>query len=818
MQNRELCLALMKADTEDDVVAVLTEAGYWDDPESWRYLGDNENNFSSIGNQQSEPIAALVEKVINGVDARLVNACAIEGVAPEGDAAPNSVREAVARFFEHREKYSDERDGYISDWSEAKVTEEGRLLTVAATGNKPANGRPSISVADQGEGQTPDSFPETFMSLMRSNKLRIQFVQGKFNMGGTGALNFCSEKYRLQLIVSRRNPALLSPARSPRDEEWGFTVVRRQSGRSGARSSVFTYLAPPMQGGDQKVLSFRSDTFPIFPDNPTAGGHGADPYVRPAPHGSLVKLYEYSWQGVKSNIVYSGGGLLRRLDVALPELALPVRLFECREYQGGTGSFATNALGLVARLNKDRAENLEPESPVTAVISLSGRRLPVRVFVFKSKDKAEDYRTHPYGVVFAVNGQMHASMSVDFFSRRAVNLGYLSDSLMVVVDCSDLAEADREDVFMNSRDRLRRSQPALRLERELEHLLHNDPTLRLLQNRRREAKTAERLQEDKPLTDVLQNILKHNPLLSKLLSSGLKLASPFPSAGAGVAGKASEFEGKKFPTYFRFRGHPSGQVLERSVHLGSKVRVAFETDADDDYFDREISPGAMQVRVVEDNMPVDFGDWTRIGPRRGVMQLWLPDFDDVAVGDELEFIVEVTDDSRLDSFTNRLRLKVMPPAQAGGGTGNRSTSGNKGEGTQGTQNQLALPPIKPVHRNEWGQHGFDELDAVGIELADSGPKRELWDFYVNVDNRYLKIAQKETKADPKVLESQFMYGMVLVGLALIEQGRSSTQETDAGDDREARTKRSVSAVTRGLAPILLPMIDALGGLSLDEAA
>src|SRR4051812_555704 len=98
MQNKELCLALMAADTEDEVVGVLKEAGYWDDPVAWRYLGDNENAFSSIGNQQSEPIAALVEKVINGVDARLVNACAVAGVAPAGNEAPRSVREAVARF------------------------------------------------------------------------------------------------------------------------------------------------------------------------------------------------------------------------------------------------------------------------------------------------------------------------------------------------------------------------------------------------------------------------------------------------------------------------------------------------------------------------------------------------------------------------------------------------------------------------------------------------------------------------------------------------------------------------------------------------
>jgi|SRR6516164_1026093 hypothetical protein len=40
-----------------------------------------------------------------------------------------------------------------------------------------------FTVSDNGEGQTPDKMPYTLLSLDRSNKLRVPFVQGKFNMG-----------------------------------------------------------------------------------------------------------------------------------------------------------------------------------------------------------------------------------------------------------------------------------------------------------------------------------------------------------------------------------------------------------------------------------------------------------------------------------------------------------------------------------------------------------------------------------------------------------------------------------------------------------
>ena len=52
----------MRADTEDEVVTLLRAAGYWENDRYWRYFGDTDNNFGSIGNQQREPVAALIEK------------------------------------------------------------------------------------------------------------------------------------------------------------------------------------------------------------------------------------------------------------------------------------------------------------------------------------------------------------------------------------------------------------------------------------------------------------------------------------------------------------------------------------------------------------------------------------------------------------------------------------------------------------------------------------------------------------------------------------------------------------------------------------
>ena len=57
MTESELCLALLKCDTEDEVVQLLSQADYWSDTAAWRYFGDLENNWSTIGNQQSRVVA-----------------------------------------------------------------------------------------------------------------------------------------------------------------------------------------------------------------------------------------------------------------------------------------------------------------------------------------------------------------------------------------------------------------------------------------------------------------------------------------------------------------------------------------------------------------------------------------------------------------------------------------------------------------------------------------------------------------------------------------------------------------------------------------
>src|ERR1700730_781374 len=117
MDESTLFNRLLRAEDESEVDRLLKQSGYSLDNEgAWRPLGDMENNFSTVGNQQTEATAALVEKIINGLDADLMAECFGAGIDPEGPDAPKTMAEAVQRFC-------GVRDGLLSNVDPKKLTE-----------------------------------------------------------------------------------------------------------------------------------------------------------------------------------------------------------------------------------------------------------------------------------------------------------------------------------------------------------------------------------------------------------------------------------------------------------------------------------------------------------------------------------------------------------------------------------------------------------------------------------------------------------------------------------------------------------------------
>jgi len=98
-QVKKLCIDLAMAESEDEAISILKNNGFWDKLDYWKDYDNNPNNFSTIGNQQSNADSALVEKIINSVDAILMRECYRKGINPSDSQAPKSILEALSRFF-----------------------------------------------------------------------------------------------------------------------------------------------------------------------------------------------------------------------------------------------------------------------------------------------------------------------------------------------------------------------------------------------------------------------------------------------------------------------------------------------------------------------------------------------------------------------------------------------------------------------------------------------------------------------------------------------------------------------------------------------
>ena len=800
---QEVCMDLLRADTEEEVISILRQQGYWDDPTVWEPFGGKENNFPTMGNQTSKPEAALVEKLVNSVDAVLMGECWSAGIAPESQDAPQAIAEAVAWFF-GGDRSRPESMGDLARWDARKRRRVADLITLAATGSRQ---NLSFTIVDAGEGQSPNAMPNTLLSLDRENKVKVQFVQGKFNMGGTGALRFCGYR-NIQLIISKRKPS--APAQKQDDDsvgQWGFTVVRREDPTGQRRISMYTYLSPLPEG----VLRFTADALQLFPQ-------GNRPYDRATEWGTAIKLYEYQLTG-KSHIL-RGDGLLQRLDLLLPRIALPIRLHECRNYGGGSASYDTTLSGLSVRLTDDKSDNLEPGFPSSSFLSIRGQQLPTTVYAFK-RGKANNYKRGE-GIVFTVEGQTHGQLPQNFFARRGVVLDGLRDSLLAIVDCSGLELRIREDLFMNSRDRMEEGELLTELRRELETFLREHPGLRALKEERRREEIESKLQDSKPFLETLEAILRKAPALALLFGGTGRLPNPFrPTNGTGD----KQFVGKPHPTYFRFHDLASGKILERVTAINMRSRISFDSDVVNDYFGRAENAGRYRLRWL------DRGSWSGNVPNHslnlhnGVATLNLSLPSSAGIGDLMDYELSVHDETLISPFINRFTVKVGPFQKPGGGTTPPTKRNENGVGSGKAAGGVAVPEPNQVFVENWYKHDFDKFSAMRVVLQDSvGDPGYVatHDYFINMDNIYLQSELKATKVNPEIVRAQWKFGMMILAVALLRESAMTTVETREPEQHASEDSTTpedkVALVTRALAPVLLPLVEHLGGLTEEEFA
>lgn len=628
-KNEKMFLDLFQANSEEELDLVLAKYSVFKDSGNWLPYGGNKGNFGTFESQQNNPVPALIEKITNSVDATLIKEARLRGIDPKSPESPRSMNEAVELFYGIE-------DGEIGKLSTTERRNIAENIQVIATGDKML---PSIAIYDNGEGQNPDNFTNTFLSLHNNNKTNIHFVQGKYNMGSTGAVVFCGDK-KYQLIGSKRNP-LLEDANG----EFGFTIVRRheltkKEEQEYGKATWYEYFAPK---GEITSFDFKELDLGL--------------YGRKFVSGSIVKLYSYQLpKGSRSNITLD---LWRDLNQYMYSMPLPISLVENREYI--TKNPSKIVLGNKTRITIDSRDNVEHIISFNLTNEHMGN-IPIDVIIFNSKIEHNEFIKNK-SLIFTQNGQVHGFEGQSFISQ---DLGFslLKKTTLIHVNCSDIPTSFRQDLFMANRTHLKNGHKGEELRNAIISLLRKSEVLREINNSAKNAL----LQDSGSDKDMLETMLSKLPVdkdvLALLKKDGsmdfLKMQGDKLTDGH----KNREIpQLNRFPSMFNLNLKKDNEIgkIYKTIPLNAKGTVKIETDVDNDYLFRPEDAGKLELQVlrkqnIEDepiqnpenvneyaNRISDILNISREGPVDGTIKLIIEPNEKAKVGDEVEVKATLTD-------------------------------------------------------------------------------------------------------------------------------------------------------------------------------
>lgn len=785
--SKRIALELIQADSVEDLQAILKddEAKEWfDDPQHWAPYGKREKNWDTVGNQQTNPVGALTEIVINGIDAILLRKARENGLLDfRASDAPQSMPDAVKRFFPHV------LEGKIALLEPEQRTELARqcLQVGVRRAHRKNHQFPTYTVVDAGDGQLPENFPMTFLSLGEKNKEGIPFVQGKFNMGSTGSLRFCTRgDIRLghyKLIVSRH----------PGQPYWGWTLIRVRAARKGEELPVAEYFMPYRQAipkfAEEKILAFKHQTLGVVSE------------------GTIIKLYEYD---IGPNARAVDIGLYNALTVSLIDCALPVYLcdFNADPVKGkgslraeGIASRTFSGLNVVLQAERHDGElqlNVEESNDekksvtewVHQVEDIRDEELGrVRIIATGVRKLKEFLSVQPARIFYTINGQTHAIERASFLNNR-VNLPDLRNHVLINVVCDEMNKQAMATIFMPDRERRANTDLSRILEQRLIEALKVDDKLRAYAAEIRIRRANEHVENPEQTKQLLQDMAKNEPAIRELFGMGAFL----PDIDKSPGGK-EPFKGKKFPTFLSpLNLRQENGMFVKEVPVNTHRRIECGTDADDDYLTRVDSPGEAWCSLGEKEMP------HTVKLRNGTARFTVYPPKTAVPGNFVEVEFGFKDFGRnLEPLKFRVLIRYIEAEKTA-----INPSGKRRDTRDDQRETIGEPKFTWVSEPEYSEHNFDGDSGAYVATG------ETTEVFINHDNRHLKTLRVNEKDEAaRVLnENVFKLGLGLFALAIHRRATNiSTPEAQSPLDADEVTRLATS----GLAPYVITIIRRLGG-------
>lgn len=814
---RDIAYALIGADSEADVQDIIMSDPFMRDPKNWRPLDNRETNFNVTSNQASDGGKALTELMTNMVDAVLMKHAYQKGINPKGPKAPKTMYEAVDKLVTplHGGKliHLDQKDPWLTDFAKKNL-----IIGVTGAKNK-KEGLPCYTFVDNGEGQEPEDFKRTFLSLSEGNKKSIPFVQGKYNMGSSGVLGYCGLRW-FKLIVSRR-----FDGKSP----WGLTLMRK---RPGGGMPVAEYFVLP----DGTIPSFDDDM--IYPFTKKNGKRYDGVCLST---GTIIKLYDYQI-GAK----YMGfRGSREAMNENLVETILPFRIMDFRwtpdPKRGGDRAEGIDTRGfcgmefLLLRTQKsgetgtkDETETEEDDDEYAGVdeavgtgrIAVDNIEHPtlgkIDITAIPLKQNLPGWLAHR--VFHSVNGQVQFKQTRGYVSQSC-GFPALKDRVVIIVDASNLTFEAHNDVWKGDREFIRNTIVGELYKETVTQAIRQSKALKKLQEEIAKEEMEHTVKSER--NDLFQALVNEDPDLAALLSDQEPTLYLPSSGGSGKTdkdkGKDERFKGKYSPTRLKIEEKTKTNGIR--IPINRTRPIAAETDAENGYLQRPDNRGRI---LIDDNVRECFGIRAQLVDGRLTIYLE-PLQDTLKVGDKFRVTLGLQDDSMpqpvTDTFTiyvdeeeekqkKKKKKKKDEDDKKYGDQGDKPGEGEP-KPTHGLPPFRLLTkdgrPVGKLHSKAW-PNGFNEYDGGYVEDLD-GKNVICFINYDNVYHQRARIKQREG-ISREVVTEKYILGMRILMLGFERSMRALTETMDKDKLGEFNDEcRRISA--RGAAATVLALTESL---------
>jgi hypothetical protein len=809
---RGVCRRLLDAESEADVQAVIESLPDMTNMKNWRPLDGRETNFNVTSNQASDGGKALTELMTNMVDAVLMKHALLKGIDPKGKAAPATMHEAVDQLIKKlrggKLTSLESKDPWLRSFAQSN-------LIIGVTGARSKRkGLPCYTFVDNGEGQHPEAFENSFLSLSTGNKKDIPFVQGKFNMGSSGVLGYCGLKW-FKLIVSRRFDG---------SGPWGFTLMRK---RPGGGMPVAEYFVLPTG----KMPSFEEDA--LYPFMKSDGKRYQGVHIS---SGTVIKLYDYQ---IGSRFASGFRGSREALNENLVETILPFRILDFRQTPDPKRT-GERAEGIDARpfygmefllLNSQKEEEAaddaddDDEAAGTSLIAVSndtsndlGR---ITISAIRLRRNLPGWLKSSNNRVFhSVNGQVQFKQTRGYLSQSC-SFPALKDRIIVIVDASDLSYEAHNEIWKGDREHIRNTIVGERYQEVVTAAIKESKALQDLQHEvaREELQQAAKSERN----ELFQKLVNADRNLAGLLTNREPVISvPSGSGGNEKDGSGGEvpFAGKYSPTFFRFdeklRDKPVALPINRTRPISAR------TDAENGYLQRSDNKGRM---TIERSFYDRFG--VRAQLHDGRLTLYLdPIQGAISVGDEIALGVSLHDPSMAGPVRDELHILIVeeekeankPKAKADPKPGEKGRSAGQGKAaaTHGLPKyRLMTSDGRAVGDQEtlgWPE-GFTEYDGGMVE--DYGDEGVV--YQINYDNTYHLKYRMTARGDVArdVVTEKYVLGMRILmlgyehALKVLKDLKKQSSEglAEFQDDFRRMAARGAASTVLALAENLPKIID-----------